>query len=391
MKAIILAAGKWTRLRPITNTVPKPLIKIVWKSILEHNLENIYSSVTEIIIVVKYLKEKIIEELWDNYKWTPITYHEQWDFKWTWSAIKWIEASEDILLLNWDSIFWKEDIDNLISIEWYWCLVKEVEEPSKYWIFKHNNNFAEKVVEKPKEDIWNLASIWAYKFSSEILEDVNKIKLSERWEYELTCALNLFIKNNRFKLITIQWEFIDVWYPRDILTANKYFLDKLDRISVQWEIEEWVTIKWNVIVEDWAILKAWTYIEWNCYIWAWSVIWPNTYLRWSTVIWKNCKIWNAVEVKNSSIWDNTNIPHLSYIWDSIVWNNTNLWWWFITANLRHDSGNIKAMSKWELINTWLRKLWAIIWDDVKTWMNTSVYPWRTIDTWTTTTPWEIVK
>jgi NDP-sugar pyrophosphorylase family protein len=78
MKAIILAAWEWSRLRPLTNTIPKPLIKIFGKSIIEHNLENIYKYVSEIIMVVKYKQELIKEEFSDNYKWVKITYKNQW-------------------------------------------------------------------------------------------------------------------------------------------------------------------------------------------------------------------------------------------------------------------------------------------------------------------------
>jgi len=66
MKLIILAAGEGSRLRPLTNTIPKPLIKIIGKPIIEHNLENILSPENrnlfdEIIFIIKYKKEKIIE------------------------------------------------------------------------------------------------------------------------------------------------------------------------------------------------------------------------------------------------------------------------------------------------------------------------------------------
>jgi NDP-sugar pyrophosphorylase family protein len=61
MKAIILAAGRGTRLQPLTNTIPKPMIQICGKPILEYLMESLYSSVTEIILVVKY-KEDIIRE-----------------------------------------------------------------------------------------------------------------------------------------------------------------------------------------------------------------------------------------------------------------------------------------------------------------------------------------
>jgi len=392
MKAIILAAGRWTRLRPITNTNPKPLIKIAWKSILEHNLDIIYKKVDEVIIVVKYLKEKIIDEIWDNYRWTKISYITQWDEKWTGAAIKWLNFDLDTIIMNWDSIFHKDDINALLDINWYWVLVQKVKSPEKYWIFKvdENNNISN-IVEKPSNFIWILANLWVYKFNSKIFEYVNNIELSTRGEYEITDAINLFVKAFPFKAIEINHSFIDIWYPWDIITANKYFLDKFSSSDIKWTIEEWVTIKWNIVLEEWAILKSWTYIEGNCYIWKDTSIWPNTYLRWSTVIWDNCKVWNAVEIKNSSIWNNTNSPHLSYIWDSVIWNNVNLAWGFMVANLRHDWKNIKMPIKWKLIDTWRRKLWCIIWDNVKTWMKTSVYPWRVIENNIMTIPNQEIK
>lgn len=392
MKAIILAAWVWTRLKPLTNTIPKPMINIFGKPILVHNLETIYKFVDEIIIIVKYKKEIIIENIWNNFSWTKVTYIEQWYFPGTWWALRWLDIKDDVIILYWDSILDKNDLQKVITSPNYAWLVKEVETPEKYWIYKEDSNgFATEIIEKPTEFVWNLANLWGFKFSKEIFEHINNIWLSPRWEYELTDAINLFLKNNKFELIKISWEFIDVWYPWDILTANKYFLDKLDRTIINWEIEEWVTMKWKIILEEWAILKAGTYIEWNVYIGKNSSIGPNTYLRWQTVIWENCHIWNAVEIKNSSIWNKTNVAHLSYIWDSVLWNNVNIWWWMITANLRHDKSNIKVMVNGKLIDSGLHKLWVIIWDNTKTWIKTSTYPWRIIENDSFTMPWEIVK
>jgi len=393
MKAIILAAWEGSRLRPITNTTPKPLIKIAWKPIIEHNLENIYNKVDEIIIVVKYLKEKIINYFWDNFKWTKITYHTQsWEKGTAW-ALFWLEyIKDDVLILNWDTIFDKNDLNNIINYSWYAVLVKEVENPEKYGIFEISSDLIiKKIIEKPKDYIWNLANLWIYKFSHKIFEYIKNVPLSPRLEYELTDALNEFAKNFPLKAIKSKWDFIDVWYPWDILKANKYFLDKLEKSQIKWQIEENVVIKWNIILEEWAILKSWTYIEWNCYIWKNTSIWPNIYLRWTTCIWNNCKIWANNEIKNSSIWDNTNIAHLSYIWDSIIWNNVNIWWWFLSANLRHDEKNIKVPIKWILTDTWLKKLWVIIWDNVKTWAKAYSMPGRVIENNSLIMPWEMIK
>lgn len=391
MKAIILAAWEGTRLKPITNTTPKPLIKIAWKSILEHNLENIYKYVSEIIIIVKYKSELIKEEIWKKYKQVKITYIEQWNEKWTGWALRWLNLDKDVLIINWDTIFSKKDLKNIIKDDSFWVLVKEVDKPENYWIFKVNKkNHIEEVIEKPKTYIWNLANLWIYKLKSSIFNYIELIELSPRWEYEITDAINLYVKEHKLKAIKSKDEFIDIWYPWDILKANNYFLNKLKKSKIKWTIEEWAIIKWNIILEKWAVIKSWTYIEWNVYIWKNTVIWPNAHLRGNNVILDDCAIWHT-EIKECFIWNKTKAKHFWYIWSSVIWNNVNIAAWFISMDRRHDNTNIKFKIKWELIDTWSRKLWCIVWDNVRTWVNTLVYPWRIIENDSFTMPGDIIK
>lgn len=393
MKAIILAAWEWTRLAPFTNTIPKPMLLIMWKPILEHNMEKIAPYIDEFIIIVKYKKEHIQNFFWNNYLGVPITYHEQSDKKWTAAAIQDIKVENtDILILNWDSIFDAQDLSTIIQSPGYGALVQEVSDPSKYWIFiKDTNGFVSKIVEKPETFVGNLANLWVYKFNSSIIDISNNIPLSSRGEYEITDSINIFLQQETFTLHPIKWNFIDIWYPWDILDANNFFLNTLTESKIEWEIEEWVTIKWCIILEKGALLKSGTYIEGNVYIGKNTSIWPHTYLRWSTVIGENCHIWSSVEIKNSSLGNNTNVAHLSYIWDSIIGNNVNIGWWLITANLRHDKSNIKVMVKWNLIDTKRHKFWVIIWDNSKTWIKTMTYPGRILLNDSFTQPWEIIK
>ena len=88
MKAIILASGEWSRLRPLTDTTPKPLIKILWKSIIEYNLEVLKDYIDECIIVVKYKSELFQSTLWEDFEWMKLSYHIQWDKPGTAAAIQ---------------------------------------------------------------------------------------------------------------------------------------------------------------------------------------------------------------------------------------------------------------------------------------------------------------
>ncbi len=61
MHLVIMAAGEGSRLRPLTDTTPKPLIKICGKTIIEHNIESIVDGFDEIFLIVKYKKEQFKE------------------------------------------------------------------------------------------------------------------------------------------------------------------------------------------------------------------------------------------------------------------------------------------------------------------------------------------
>ena len=177
---------------------------------------------------MKYKKEIFKEYLGDNYKWVKLSYKEQNDEKGTWAAIKWVESETDIVIVSWDSIFWQKDLEKIYNFEEYACLVKEVKEPSKYGIFqKDENNYAIKIIEKPDQYIWNLANMWVYKFPSKILKIIEKIKPSPRWEYEITDAINLLLKDEKIKLIKQNWSFIDIWYPEDIEKAEKLLQENI--------------------------------------------------------------------------------------------------------------------------------------------------------------------
>jgi len=63
MKAVILAAGKGTRLHPLTINTPKSLLEISGKTILDNIIENLPDEITEVIVVTKHLEEKIVSHI----------------------------------------------------------------------------------------------------------------------------------------------------------------------------------------------------------------------------------------------------------------------------------------------------------------------------------------
>ncbi len=70
MTAMILAAGLGKRMRPLTNTTPKPLLKVKNKALIQWHIEKlVIKGFKTIIINIAYLGEQIIEKLGDGSKW----------------------------------------------------------------------------------------------------------------------------------------------------------------------------------------------------------------------------------------------------------------------------------------------------------------------------------
>ena len=109
MKAVILAAGEGTRLKPITINRPKPLIKINGKTILEHSISTLKNSgINEIIIITNY-KEKDIKEYFKNGKkyGVKIQYKKQEKMNGTAYAVNTIESilENNFILIYGDLLF----------------------------------------------------------------------------------------------------------------------------------------------------------------------------------------------------------------------------------------------------------------------------------------------
>lgn len=392
MKAIILAAGEGTRLRPLTQTTPKPLLKIIGKTIIEHNLKHIAPYIDECIIVTKYLKDLFPTTLWYEKYGIPLSYEIQNDAAGTAAALQSLDLKDDIIILNGDDIYDPDDLKKLCKFKGYGILAKQVENPEIYGILQIEENARiRKIVEKPTEYIGNLANAGAYKVPSNIFDICRNIPLSSRGEYEITDALSILLKTHTLSAIEMKWSYISIGYAWNLLDASEHFLKELKKSDIQGEIETGVVIEGNIILEEGAIIKSGTRIEGNCYFGKNSVIGPNAYVRGYTSLWEKGKIGFCVEVKNSYIGDHSKIPHLSYYGDSIMGNYCNLWGGFKVANLRHDGKNISVMVKGKLVDSGKRKLWCIIWDNVKTGINTQVYPGRILETSATTAPGEIIR
>lgn len=392
MQAVMLVAGKSTRTYPLTLTRPKPMLPVANKTIIEHNLEQLKGLVSEVILIVGYRKDMISDFLGDQWEDIKITYREQKEQLGTGHAVLQVEShiKDQFLVLNGDDIYAHEDMQNLIELK-SGALVKHVDNPSQYGVYQvDENNRVIDLVEKPKEFIGTLTNIGCYLFKPEFFDDLKKMPLSERGEYEITWAILNYACRADFFACPINGFWLTNGYPWELLKSQEILMANISQRDIQGEVEDGAVIKGAVVVDEGTVIKAGAYIEGPVMIGKNCIIGPNCFLRPNTSVGDNCIIGHAVEIKNSIIMDHSQICHLSYVGDSVIGSNVCLGGGFISANVRHDFLTVKSTVKEKLVDSGLEKFGVIIADGVKTGVHTSVLPGRKIWPNATTQPGEVI-
>ena len=212
MKAVILAGGKGTRLLPLTEDIPKVLVKVEGKPFLYYLLKSLQQAgYSEFGIVVNYKKEKIVDFL-DEYGFTATLIH-QGEALGTGHAVlqaKSFVDGENFMCTNGDDFRSVDDFKALsIDDDYNYVLGVEVNDPENYGVFVvGNENFLERVVEKPQERLGRLVNSGIYKFTPEIFDELKAIEKSTRGEYELTDAITALAAKRKVKVLLAQgfWE-----------------------------------------------------------------------------------------------------------------------------------------------------------------------------------------
>ena len=121
MKAMILAAGRGERMRPLTDTTPKPLLKIGKHCLIEHHIFNLKAAgFTDLVINTAWLAEKIHQQLGDGSQYgVNITYSDEKSALETGGGIKKalsLFADENFLVVNGD-IWCEYDFSKLPTLD----------------------------------------------------------------------------------------------------------------------------------------------------------------------------------------------------------------------------------------------------------------------------------
>ncbi|EMA05480.1 glucose-1-phosphate thymidylyltransferase [Haloarcula vallismortis] len=239
MKAVILAAGKGTRLQPLTDDLPKALVEVNGEPLLSHCLDELVSlDADEFVIVVGYRQEQIIDHYGSSYDGIPITYiHQEEPVGLAHDLLQAEPEIEDnFMLMLGDNVF-RGNLDVVVQRQREQrvdCafLVEEVpeDEASRYGVCV-TNKYGEitDVVEKPDDPPSNLVMTGFYTFSPAIFKTCSLVQPSDRGEYELSDAIDLLMDTGRtIDAVRLNGWRIDVGCPEDRDAAEQRLSEEPD-------------------------------------------------------------------------------------------------------------------------------------------------------------------
>lgn len=330
MKALILAGGRATRLRPITHTINKHLIPLANKPMIFHAIEKVAEAgITDIGIIINEGDRELPSAVGDGSRWNArVTYLEQKGG--ALGLAHTIKIAKDLGYLTGPFLMYLGDNIIMGSIRpfvekfasgGYNCLLalSKVKDPQRFGVPEIRDGRIIRVIEKPQIPPSDFAVTGIYLYDTHALEAVETIRPSVRGEYEITDVHQYYIDrglNVGFQEITGWWK--DTGKPEDLLEGNQLLLNSMNGAAAPIEgyVDPAATIQGRIQIGKRTkigpnvMIRGPVLIGENCSIDG-SFIGPHTSIG------NDVKITGA-EIEHSIIMDQASINTPARIVDSII-------------------------------------------------------------------------
>lgn len=235
MKAVIPVAGQGTRLRPHTHTVPKAMLHVAGKTIIEHILDEVAAvDPDEYIFIVGHLGDKLRAFLEKRIK-KPVRFVVQQETLGIAHALRQARdylREEPFFIVLGDTIF-QADLGDIVRGGTSAIGVRVVDDPRRFGVVVLDGDRVAKLVEKPQTPVSNLAIAGVYYVSDpalmvKSLDRIVEDDIRTRGEYQLTDALQLMVEaGHEIKTFPIEGWF-DCGEPGALLETNRTLLARVE-------------------------------------------------------------------------------------------------------------------------------------------------------------------
>lgn len=235
MKAVIPVAGQGTRLRPHTHTVPKAMLHVAGKTIIEHILDEVAAvDPDEYIFIVGHLGDKLRAFLEKRIK-KPVRFVVQQEALGIAHALRQARdylREEPFFIVLGDTIF-QADLGDIVRGGTSAIGVRVVDDPRRFGVVVLDGDRVAKLVEKPQTPVSNLAIAGVYYVSDpalmvKSLDRIVEEDIRTRGEYQLTDALQLMVEaGHEIKTFPIEGWF-DCGEPGALLETNRTLLARVE-------------------------------------------------------------------------------------------------------------------------------------------------------------------
>lgn len=394
MQTVILAAGQGTRMRPLTDQRPKPMLPVAGRPLVAHTVAAaVEAGASKLIVVVGYEGDAVRSFFGTDLDGVPIEFVTQSKQRGTADAVRAARShltADPFAVLNGDALYdvasLSELFDTVPAIGSF-----EVDNPSAYGVLQIEPGSPHPqvtgLVEKPANPPSRLVNTGAYVFPAHA-QKLLDVEESPRGERELTDVVTNLYQQATVCAVPFQ-RWLDVGRPWELLAANEWKLAE-EGSQVNGTVHDRAELRGQVRVADGATIDAGVVIEGPAYVGQGATVGPNAYVRGATLLGTKTHVGHSVEIKNSVLMEGATVGHLSYIGDSVLGQDVNFGAGTTVANLRHDEQPVNTTVKGSRVSTGRRKFGVVCGDEVKTGIQTSLNAGVVLQSGMTTRPGEEV-
>ncbi|MFA4981144.1 MAG: sugar phosphate nucleotidyltransferase [Candidatus Omnitrophota bacterium] len=236
ISGVILAAGRGARIKPLSLSIPKPLLPVCNKPIMQYQIEEMARiGIKDIIIVVGHLKDRIKNYFKDGSALgVNISYVEQKETLGIAHAVGQLESYIKNPFLLWlgDIFFVSRNIDMMLKIysQRRACAVLAVKKEKdavlvkrNFAVLLHESGMVKRVVEKPSYFHTDLKGAGIYLFDLDIFDAIRRTpRTAMRDEYEITSSIQILVEDGFpiYPADVIEWD-MNITYASDLLFCNQ--------------------------------------------------------------------------------------------------------------------------------------------------------------------------